>query len=162
MYLCPHSKPCLWLGRFVEIPALHQSAIFRRAAVEDVLAIWGCGRGGYRDGPLKPTSEGTLLAPSLTNGAEPDSNMGTALGLADGAFSSLPGSSLDVPVDLWWWLGFFARGKKCGKLDGAPLFGWRQHPRQHTRTHGRRPPHTNTDRRPGIQIPVCRPGPRYL
>jgi len=24
-----------------------------------------------------------------------------------------------------------------GKLGGDPLFGWRQHPRQHTRTHGR-------------------------
>jgi hypothetical protein len=38
---------------------------------------------------------------------------------------------------MWWWLEFFHRGKVCGKLGGAPLFGWRQHPRQHTRTHGR-------------------------
>lgn len=25
----------------------------------------------------------------------------------------------------------------CGKVGGPPLLGWRQHPRQHTRTHGR-------------------------
>ena len=45
--------------------------------------------------------------------------------------------ALDTPVDLWWWLAFFHAGKTCGKLDGTPLLGWRQHPRQHTRTHGR-------------------------
>jgi hypothetical protein len=47
------------------------------------------------------------------------------------------GDGLDTPVDLWWWLAFFDCGKRCGKLGGPPLLGWRQHPRQHTRTHGR-------------------------
>lgn len=37
-------------GRFVEMPALHQTAIFRRGAVEDVLAPTG---GRYRDGPWR-------------------------------------------------------------------------------------------------------------
>ena len=43
---------------------------------------------------------------------------------------------LDVPVDMWWWLSFFHSHKRCSKV-AEPLFSWRQHPRQHTRTHGR-------------------------
>jgi hypothetical protein len=47
------------------------------------------------------------------------------------------GEALDTPVDMHWWLSFFHHGKRCGRLDGEALFRWRQHPRQHTRTHGR-------------------------
>ncbi|CAK0857696.1 unnamed protein product, partial [Prorocentrum cordatum] len=98
--------------RFVEIPALHQTAIFRRAAVEEVLRASG---GAYRDGPLaRPRGAGA-----------PDDE------------GAVFGDALDVPVDMWWWLSFFHCGKRCGKVPGPPLFGWRQHPRQHTRTHGR-------------------------
>jgi hypothetical protein len=43
---------------------------------------------------------------------------------------------MQVPVDMWWWLSFFHSGKRCCKVSET-LFGWRQHPRQHTRTHGR-------------------------
>ena len=89
--------------RFVEIPALHQAALFRRRAVDAALAA---SDGAYRDGPRR---------------AEP----------------AAPGDALDTPVDLWWWLAFFDLGLRCGKLEGPPLLGWRQHPRQHTRTHGR-------------------------
>lgn len=95
-------------GRFVEIPALHQTALFRREAVDAVLARSG---GCYRDGPRRRDGRA---------GGEEE-----------------VGDELDTPVDLWWWLEFFDAGKRCGKLGGEPLFGWRQHPRQHTRTHGR-------------------------
>ena len=87
--------------RFVEIPALHQAALFRRRAVDAALAA-------------------STAVPRRPAGAEP----------------AAPGDALDTPVDLWWWLAFDL-GLRCGKLEGPPLLGWRQHPRQHTRTHGR-------------------------
>ncbi|KAJ1453652.1 hypothetical protein M885DRAFT_618849 [Pelagophyceae sp. CCMP2097] len=127
--------------RFVEIPALHQTALFRRAAVDATLAPT---RGAYRDG--------------------------RDLCAADAADHA---AQLDTPVDLWWWLEFFDRGLRCGRvssplstaaaapstnadapsdaaattdarhasdspvaLDGR-FFGWRQHARQRTRQHGR-------------------------
>ena len=80
-------------GRFIEQPALHQTALFRTAVVREVTG------GAYRDG---------------TNDDD----------------------DLDVPVDMWWWLSFFHSQKRCSKV-AEPLFSWRQHPRQHTRTHGR-------------------------
>jgi len=80
-------------GRFIEQPALHQTAMFRTEVVREVTG------GVYRDG----TSED---------------------------------DDLDVPVDMWWWLSFFHKQKRCAKVAES-LFSWRQHPRQHTRTHGR-------------------------
>ncbi|KAL1521700.1 hypothetical protein AB1Y20_021355 [Prymnesium parvum] len=101
------SPEAMAAGRFIEIPALHQTAIFRRAVVEEVL---GPTAGCYRDG---------------------------VYARREASAQAVLGAELDVPVDLWWWLLFFHHGKRCGKLGGEPLFGWRQHPRQHTRTHGR-------------------------
>ena len=103
-------------NRFVEIPALHQTGVFTRAAVDAVLNVTG---GCYRDGPAPPFAQ-------------------------DGAVAA----ALDVPVDLWWWLEFFSQGRTCGRVRSPPatgeedlpetaLFGWRQHPRQKTRVHGR-------------------------
>ena len=87
------------MGRFIEEPALHQTAVFRASCVLEVLEQEG---GCYRDG-----------------------RAGEGLG-----------GSLDVPVDYFFWLSFYHAGKKFAKVD-VELFGWRQHPRQHTRTHGR-------------------------
>ena len=115
-------------GRFIEIPALHQTAIFRRAAVEEVLAGSG---GRYRDGPAA-TSASTSVAASVSAAA-----LSAAPAAPAAAAAAAAGDALDTPVDLWWWLAFFDCGKRCGKVDGPPLLGWRQHPRQHTRTHGR-------------------------
>ena len=30
-------------------------------------------------------------------------------------------AALDVPVDLWWWLEFFARGLACGRVRSPPV-----------------------------------------
>ena len=32
------------------------------------------------------------------------------------------GATLDVPVDLWWWLEFFARGLACGRVRSPPVW----------------------------------------
>ena len=32
------------------------------------------------------------------------------------------GATLDVPVDLWWWLEFFARGLACGRVRLPPVW----------------------------------------
>ena len=76
-------------NRFVEIPALHQTGVFTRAAVDAVLSATG---GCYRDGPAPFAGE-------------------------EGAV----GATLDVPVDLWWWLEFFARGLACGRVRSPPV-----------------------------------------
>lgn len=98
----------LAVTRFVEIPALHQTAAFRRDA------LFRVNSGIYRDG----TSDD---------------------------------DSLDTPVDLWWWLDFFDKGLRCGRIVGSTgahpidtfdppqntFFGWRQHATQRTRAHDR-------------------------
>ena len=71
-------------------PALHQTGVFTRAAVDAVLRATG---GCYRDGPAPPFAQ-------------------------DGAV----GATLDVPVDLWWWLEFFARGLACGRVRSPPVW----------------------------------------
>ena len=119
--------------RFVEIPALHQTAIFTRKAIDDVLAPT---HGRYRDGPWHEASAANGVAAGRSSSTEEGCDGGARLDHDDAATSSY-GNDLDTPVDLWWWLAFFHAGKRCGKLGGPPLFGWRQHPRQHTRTHGR-------------------------
>eukprot|EP01052_Picozoa_sp_SAG31_P036370 SAG31_NODE_4528_length_3162_cov_5.936990_1_plen_570_part_00 len=122
-------------GRFVEIPALHQTCIFRRSAIDSVLASTA---GTYRDGPWYRTRHGhqsVASDPEDTKASDPEDTKLYAT--AEEAHAD----TLDTPVDYWWWLAFFHAGKKCGKLGvheaGGPLLGWRQHPRQHTRTHGR-------------------------
>ena len=77
-------------SRFVEIPALHQTGVFTRAAVDAVLSATG---GCYRDGPAPFAGD-------------------------EGAV----GATLDVPVDLWWWLEFFARGLACGRVRSPPVW----------------------------------------
>ena len=69
-------------ARFVEIPALHQAGLYRRARLEAV--------GAYRGDPR-------------------------------------------WPVDIDFWMRWFADGARVGKLARV-LYRWRQHPRQSTRT----------------------------
>ena len=127
-------------ARFVEMPALHQTSIFRRAAVTRVLEATG---GAYRDGPMRAGSgeaesaellcvemgeaQGHKVGTSVANVA----NLELSKTEADKVASAerAHGDALDVPGDMWWWLSFFHVGLRCGKLGGPPLFGWRQHPR---------------------------------
>jgi len=81
------APPDLARSRFVEIPALHQTGLYRTATLRDAL-------GGYRDLP-------------------------------------------SWPIDQDLWLRWFQAGLKCGKLPDPPLYLWRQHEKQSTRTHGR-------------------------
>ena len=127
-------------------PDPHQTSMFRRLAVERVLQATG---GTYRDGPhhaegqrhagrqvvldAGPMSAALQLpATDRQGGAHAAELDGDVIDEEVGH-----GNALDAPVDMWWWLSFFHLGLRCGKVGGAPLFGWRQHPRQHTRTHGR-------------------------
>ena len=107
--------------RFIEIPALHQTAIFRRAAVDEVLAA---SDGRYRDGPAggaAPAAAATEAAAAAAAAGGEESAGATAV---PGGLAARPGDELDTPVDLWWWLSFFHCGKQCGKVAGPALFGW--------------------------------------
>ena len=143
-------------GRFIEIPALHQTALFRRAAVDATLRP---SLGVYRDGPAPPAAAAkkttTTTTTTTSGGGSQQQQEGAAAPEDD---------LLDTPVDLWWWLSFFDRGLRCGRVVAessdfeagpaldppgplhpteAPLalqsrdFCWRQHARQRTRQHGR-------------------------
>ena len=102
-------------GRFIEIPALHQTAIFRRAAVDAVLATT---RGAYRDGPLESASALESASPQETSASAAEAQLVDS----EAAHSA----QLDTPVDLWWWLTFFHIGGRCGKVSGdEPLFAAR-------------------------------------
>ena len=106
-------------ARFVEIPALHQTALFTRRAVDAVLEGT---RGAYRDGPDVAGADDEASSPTRR-----------------------AAQALDTPVDLWWWLEFFRLGLTCGRVlaprrgaeDDIAFFRWRQHPRNKTRVHGR-------------------------
>ena len=105
-------------ARFIEIPALHQTAIFRRAAVDHVLASSG---GRYRDGPAAVAAAAAAAATSSASAA-PAAVEAAAVGAA------AAGDELDTPVDLWWWLAFFDCGKRCGKLGPNPNPNLNPHP----------------------------------
>jgi len=102
-------------SRFIEIPALHQTGLFTREAVEAVLAATG---GCYRDGPAPPFAGDGAVAAELD--VPVDSCWWLqffAQGLTCGRVRSPPSDDAELPE--------------------TALFGWRQHPRQKTRVDGR-------------------------
>ena len=129
-------------GRFLEIPALRGSGLFRRAAMERVAAEDdGDGDGDGDDGAAEGAKEGET-EPSrpyrdlwLVDGrvrdcaheADPDFARG-------GRPSSRPAGWW--PVDADFWQRWFAKGLVAGKVAQA-LYFWRQYPAQSTRTHER-------------------------
>jgi glycosyltransferase involved in cell wall biosynthesis len=129
-------------GRFLEIPALRGSGLFRRAAMERVAAEDdGDGDGDGDDGAAEGAKEGET-EPSrpyrdlwLVGGrvrdcaheADPDFARG-------GRPSSRPAGWW--PVDADFWQRWFAKGLVAGKVPAA-LYFWRQYPAQSTRTHER-------------------------
>ena len=114
-------------NRFVEIPALHQCGLFRRAA------IYAANRVNAAGG-AEEEEEGTGTGTSAERGGGGGDAGGGFVGYLDDP---------RWPVDLAFWLAWFGRRAPralvAAKLppDAAPPYRWRQHPRQHTRAHGR-------------------------
>mmetsp|Transcript_13330 Transcript_13330/g.43464 ORF Transcript_13330/g.43464 Transcript_13330/m.43464 type:complete len:432 (+) Transcript_13330:1646-2941(+) len=118
----------LFRERFVEIPALHQTAVFPRAVVDAVL-----GDRGYRDGPAESDHGPDIDAPVdlwwWLSFFEKGFACGRVVGRA-GKHQDAPGSaSSNAPS-----------ASSGGPLTDPPadtFFGWRQHPGQRTRAQGR-------------------------
>lgn len=113
-------------SRFVEIPALRASALYRR---ECMLKLRG-----YRDlwdvdGVVKDFAASAEHLAFLD--AHKDKN-----GSGAGAEAEWMGLTGWWPVDSDFWMRFFAAGMRCRKI-AKPLYEWRQYPAQSTRTHSR-------------------------
>jgi len=122
-------------GRFLEIPALRGSGLFRRAAMERVAAEDGDDGAaeGAKEGetePSRPYRDLWLVGGRVrdcAHEADPDFARG-------GRPSSRPAGWW--PVDADFWQRWFAKGLVAGKVPAA-LYFWRQYPAQSTRTHER-------------------------
>ena len=128
-------------GRFLEIPALRGSGLFRRSAMERVAAEEeeDDENGGEDDEKQKQKEKAEPSRPYrdlwLVDGrvrdcaheADPDFARG-------GRPSSRPAGWW--PVDADFWQRWFAKGLVAGKVPAA-LYFWRQYPAQSTRTHER-------------------------
>ena len=125
-------------GRFLEIPALRGSGLFRRAAMERVAAEDGDDGDGYpgkgaKQGetePSRPYRDLWLVGGRVrdcAHEADPDFARG-------GRPWSRPAGWW--PVDADFWQRWFAKGLVAGKVPAA-LYFWRQYPAQSTRTHER-------------------------
>eukprot|EP00192_Tetraselmis_astigmatica_P020675 CAMPEP_0117696880 /NCGR_PEP_ID=MMETSP0804-20121206/28911_1 /TAXON_ID=1074897 /ORGANISM="Tetraselmis astigmatica, Strain CCMP880" /LENGTH=282 /DNA_ID=CAMNT_0005511053 /DNA_START=34 /DNA_END=882 /DNA_ORIENTATION=+ len=122
--------------RFIEIPALRASALYRRSSLMKL--------GGYRDlwketkaAEDKEGTAGDLLVRDFASTSEHVSFITAEPGCA-----KLPMNAAVMPVDGWWpvdsdfWMRFFAAGMRCRKVS-QQLYQWRQYPEQSTRTHSR-------------------------
>jgi hypothetical protein len=130
-------------GRFLEIPALRGSGLFRRSAMERVAAEEeeDDENGGEDDEkqkqkqkekaePSRPYRDLWLVGGRVrdcAHEADPDFARG-------GRPSSRPAGWW--PVDADFWQRWFAKGLVAGKVPAA-LYFWRQYPAQSTRTHER-------------------------
>eukprot|EP00873_Tetraselmis_striata_P008081 jgi/Tetstr1/428345/TSEL_018380.t1 len=112
-------------SRFVEIPALRASALYRR---ECMLRLRG-----YRD-----LWETDGVVTDYATSAEHDAFLRAEAGGAELQRAPEPWAALAGwwPVDSDFWMRFFAAGMQCRKVP-LPLYEWRQYPAQSTRTHSR-------------------------
>ena len=106
-------------ARFIEIPALRATGLYRRSALERLRATCSPNEALYRD--LWLTTEGTVV------------DFGAR---ADGR--PLPGARPQHwwPVDSDFWHRWFESGLVVGRVP-RPLYLWRQYDAQSTRTHSR-------------------------
>ena len=124
-------------GRFLEIPALRGSGLFRRAAMERVAAEDGDDGDGYpgkgaKQGetePSRPYRDLWLVGGRVRDCAPADPDFARG-----GRPWSRPAGWW--PVDADFWQRWFAKGLVAGKVPAA-LYFWRQYPAQSTRTHER-------------------------
>ena len=125
-------------GRFVEIPALRGSGLYRRSALERVAM-----RDGREDDVA--VSEPAEYEPAEV--VRPYRDLWVLDGVvADCAHDADPAYELTGrkgrrpsgwwPVDADFWQRWFVSGLVAGKVD-EPLYLWRQYPAQSTRTHAR-------------------------
>ena len=136
-------------GRFLEIPALRGSGLFRRAAMERVAAEdddderrrgreEGDGENAKRGddeketppGPARPYRDLWLVdgrVRDCAHEADPDYARGSRKTRRPAGW---------WPVDADFWQRWFAKGLVAGKVPSA-LYFWRQYPAQSTRTHER-------------------------
>ena len=136
--------------RFIEIPAMRASGLFRREVLIEKIGgyrdLWPVGAGGagqefLQESPNDPVSGATsfrgtriedfaaLVAPHVDDAA----------GLFSGLLSSKEKRPLPPsywPVDSDFWMTFFHKNLKAGKLP-SELYHWRQYSHQSTRTHSR-------------------------
>ena len=108
-------------GRFLEIPALRGSGLYRRRAMQTVA-------GGPNANPYRDL---WLVDGEVRDCADAD-DPGYR---GPGRLSSRPSGWW--PVDADFWQRWYARGLVAGKTSGVPLYLWRQYPAQSTRTHDR-------------------------
>ena len=136
-------------GRFLEIPALRGSGLFRRSAMERVAAEdddderrrgreEGDGENAKRGddeketppGPARPYRDLWLVdgrVRDCAHEADPDYARGSRKTRRPAGW---------WPVDADFWQRWFAKGLVAGKVPAA-LYFWRQYPAQSTRTHER-------------------------
>lgn len=102
-------------GRFIELPALRQTGLFRRDALEK------------------------LRLPAVVDGQPaPEVSAGVAaIATAGAAHLEVYRDLVAWPVDSDFWFRWFELGLVCGKIGAPALYLWRQHAGQHTRTQGR-------------------------
>jgi len=109
-------------GRFLEIPALRGSGLFRRDALEGLMDDFAFERNPYRDLWMV---DGRVQ--DCAHASDPDYRRKDRRKLRPAGW---------WPVDADFWQRFFAARFVAGKV-ASELYFWRQYPAQSTRTHDR-------------------------
>lgn len=101
------------LGRFIEIPALRQTVLFRREALSKMRT----GNGIIPASSRRDDDDGDRMQCQTQN--------------------PIYRELVDWPVDSDFWYRWYDLGLVAGKIGPPALYFWRQHAGQSTRTHGR-------------------------
>ena len=125
-------------GRFVELPSLRQTGLFRREALEKLrLPAVINGQPAESVGAAAPVPaevQTTVVDAAVVSEASRDAR---ASGLLTSCHMEVYRDLVAWPVDSDFWFRWYELGLVCGKLGAPALYLWRQHAGQHTRTQGR-------------------------
>ena len=149
-------------ARFIELPALRQTGLFRRAALRSLqLPDKGTTlRGSHRCDERRAARRLSANSGDGGGGGPRDVSGhvrggGASGGLAGGDGDRASGDTnachltitptklssyrdlIEWPIDIDFWLRWFEHGLVCGKVAAPALYHWRQHAGQHTRIQGR-------------------------